>query len=59
MCGLAAFGRVDEYLAIGDVNIAIAVDGNAFAASLRERLQVSERAIGAYFGAVGNVFGLA
>jgi hypothetical protein len=51
-----ARGREDEDLAVGDIDIALAIDGDTLAAALGEGFEVSERAVGVYFGAVRDVF---
>jgi hypothetical protein len=56
---LLAGWRVDEDLAVGDIDIAIAIDGCTFASTLRKGPEVSECAVRVHFGAVGDVFRLA
>jgi len=50
---------VDEDLAVGDIDIAPAVDGDALAAAVGEGLEIGERAVGVDLGAVGAVLCLA
>src|SRR5260370_24107833 len=56
---LLAGRRIDEDLAVGDINIAVAIDGCTFASTLRKRLEVAKCAVRVHFGAVGDVFRLA
>ena len=51
--------RIDEYLAVGNVDIALRIGGYAFAAAVHKRLEIGERAVGVNGGAVRDVFGLA
>ena len=49
-----AVGRVDEHLAVGDVDAPVRTDRDALAAAVGERLQVGDRAAGADQAAVGR-----
>src|SRR5580698_9798792 len=50
---------VDDDLAVGDVDVAFAIDGDALAAAVDEGFEVFERAVGANYCAVGAIFGCA
>ena len=56
---LLAGRRVDEDLAIGYIDIAVAVDGYTFASTLGKSLEICERAVRVYLGVIGDVFRLA
>lgn len=45
-CDLFAGAVVDEDLAVGDIDVAFGVNGDALAAAIREGLQIAEGAIG-------------
>ena len=47
---------VDEDLAVGNVDISLRINGDAFAAALRKRLQVCQRAVGGDARAVSAIF---
>ena len=47
---LLAGWRVDEDLAVGDINIAVAVDGYTFASTLRKSLEICECAVRVHTG---------
>ncbi len=46
---------IDEDLPVGDVDIAVAIDGDALSAALRKGLEISQRAISADERAIGAV----
>jgi hypothetical protein len=56
---LIASRRIDEDLAVRDVDIAVEIDSYAFAAALHKGLEVCERAIKVYPRVVGDVCRLA
>jgi len=56
---LLAGWRVDKNLAVGNVNVAVAVDRYTFASTVRKDLEIGKRAIGIHLGVVGDVFRLA
>src|SRR5271157_6201412 len=56
---LLARAVINEDLSVGNVDIAFAIDGDAFTAALREGLQIAERAVGVHQRPVGDVFRLA
>ena len=56
---LLAVRRVDEDLPVSDIDIAMGIDGYAFAAALDKGLQIGEGAVGVHFRVVGDVFRLA
>ena len=47
---LLAGWRVDKNLAVGDINIAVAVDGYTFASAVRKRLEICECAVRVHIG---------
>ena len=50
---------IDENLSVGNVYIAIAIDGNAFTAALAEGFKIAQSSVRPDQGAVGDVLGLA
>src|SRR6202034_1096376 len=59
LCDLLACPRIDEYLAVGCVDIATRIDGHAFAPAAGKGTEICKCAIGIHLRYVGNVFGLA
>ena len=51
-----AVATVNEHLAVGDIDPALSVDRDAFAAAIGERLEVGEGAAGSDRAAVSDIF---
>ena len=56
---LPARRLIDEDLSVGNVYVAIAIDGNAFTAAPAEGFKIAQSSIRPDQGAIGDVLGLA
>src|ERR1700752_2423342 len=59
LCDLLAGRRVDEDLAIGYIDIPVAVDSHTLASTVRKGIEVCKRAVRVHLGVVRDVFRLA
>src|SRR5215472_12009819 len=59
LADLLAFRRIDKNLAVGDIDIPMAINGDALSAALRKWLQVRECPVGVHLRTIGDIFRLA